>query len=110
MSYQEKIDSLVKELQAVAESSPEARLAATDATRALWHSIESPEHFLFRVQDMGVEVAVSRIACDLNLYKILVEAKEPLTVAAVAAKANAGEGLVRTYIQPAFLRFIMLIQ
>lgn len=97
MSYQEKIDSLVNELQAVAESSPEARLAATDATRALWRSIESPEYFLFRVQDMGMEIAVSRLACDTGIYKMLVESKEPLTAAAMAEKAGASEHLIRKY-------------
>ncbi|CEJ95218.1 hypothetical protein VHEMI10712 [[Torrubiella] hemipterigena] len=96
MNHQEKIDSLIHQLQKVSESSTEARSATIDAVRRLEHDIETEEFFNFRLQRLGLLLPVTKIAQDLKLYTILVENKAPLIVADIATKVNAAPLLIQT--------------
>lgn len=88
MSQQQKIATLVNDLREVAQSSDEARNETIDALRSLGLSLETKSHLYYRIEQMGLELTVSRIAQDLNIYQALVESSSPLNSGDIATKAN----------------------
>lgn len=84
----EKIVSLINDLREVAQSSDEARNETIDALRSLGLSLETKNHLFYRIERSALELTVSRIAQDLNIYQTLVESSSPVNSADLATKAG----------------------
>lgn len=95
MTHQAKLDSLIEDLRQVAQSSNEARNATIDSLRALSLSLETKQHVYNRFEQMGLELTISRVGQDLNIYQILSESNEPVRSSDLAAKVGSAPLLTR---------------
>ena len=89
MAHQEKIDALVKSLREVAQTSEEAHDATVDALRGFIASIQTKNDVYNRIEQSNLELPITRIAEDLNLFQVLTENEKPLTVNELATTVEA---------------------
>lgn len=90
-----KIDELIKSLYEVANQSEEARGDTLDALRDLQRSLATRNDIYNRIETMNMELSISRIAQDLNIYQIFSENEQPINVETLAAKVGAAPLLTR---------------
>ncbi|PHH80235.1 hypothetical protein CDD82_1894 [Ophiocordyceps australis] len=93
-AYKTKIDALIESLRQVAGESEEARFDTSIALRDLRRSLATPDDVYDRFEKGNLEICVSRIAQDLEIYQTLASSQEPMSVDALAAKAGAAPKLL----------------
>ncbi|KAK5994458.1 Demethylsterigmatocystin 6-O-methyltransferase [Cladobotryum mycophilum] len=89
MAANTDIDALVECLYQAANQSDEARCKARDALQNLQLRLETPHDAYNRFAYMHLEITFARIAEDLQIYQILVESGQPVSVAGLSAKTGA---------------------
>lgn len=89
MAHQDKIDALIKSLRGVSQTSEEAHDATVDALRSFIASIQTKNDVYNRIEQSNLELPVTRIAEDLNLFQVLTGNEKPLTVDELATKVGA---------------------
>ncbi|PHH65577.1 hypothetical protein CDD81_2012 [Ophiocordyceps australis] len=94
-SYKTELDALIQSLRQVAGESEEARYDTAHALRDLRRSLATPDDTYDRFEKANLEISVSCIAQDLELYQTLAENHEPMSVDALSARVGAAPLLLR---------------
>ncbi|KAI0006845.1 S-adenosyl-L-methionine-dependent methyltransferase [Xylariaceae sp. FL0662B] len=86
------MSDLITQLEAVSKSlpsDPTARRNLHDAARKLVVATEDPFDTICRVNGAPIVLTIAQVACDLGLFKKLVDADSPLSAASLAASSGA---------------------
>ncbi|CZT06304.1 related to O-methyltransferase [Rhynchosporium agropyri] len=89
------MESIKNQITDLASKSDNAgRMEILSALRGLQCSLETPYQTQMRLYDLHFQIAMTRVGCDLGLFKTLSESETPVTVQDLANKTGAAPQLL----------------
>ncbi|KIM98593.1 hypothetical protein OIDMADRAFT_43492 [Oidiodendron maius Zn] len=89
------MDALIAQVKALANTADEAdHKKLLETLRGLLYSLETPQDSANRIMYLYMQVAVVRIGCDLQLFNMLVENPNPMTIDSLSQKTGAAPTLL----------------
>ncbi|KAH8689511.1 O-methyl transferase B [Talaromyces proteolyticus] len=84
------MDAIVEKVQSLAKNADDkSRKDILDRLRDLSISLETPQDAMQRISYLHLQPILVRIGCDLKLFNILTDNKDPLTLDQLSAKTSA---------------------